>query len=132
MSASDVNRPRLMRVAAGRAALFLGFWLMISGWGPGDLPVGLAAVAAATWVSLRLLPAARSRLQPAPLAALAWSFVRQSVVSGIDVAWRALHPRLQLRPGFVVTPLHLPPGEARCALLRFIQFAAGNAANRDR
>ena len=114
-----------MGVAAGRAALFLGFWLMISGWGPGDLPVGLAAVAAATRVSLRLLPAARSRLQPAPLAALAWSFVRQSVVSGIDVAWRALHPRLQLRPGFVVTPLHLPPGEARCAFCALSSLLPG-------
>jgi multicomponent Na+:H+ antiporter subunit E len=108
-----------MRVAAARAALFLGFWLMISGWARADLPVGLAAVAAAAWTSLRLLPAGGSRLRLASLAALALSFMRQFVVSGMDVARRALHPRLQLRPGFVVYLLHLPPGgtqSAFCAL----------------
>lgn len=115
MSASrDDPAPRL-RVAAARAALFLGFWLMISGRNLSDLPVGLAAVAAATWTSLRLLPVGRSRLRLLSLASFALSFVRQSLISGTDVAWRALHPRLPLRPGFVVYPLHLPPGGARSA-----------------
>ena len=54
--------PRL--VAAGRAALFLAFWLMIAGYDPVDLPVGLITAAAATWTSLRLLPAAKVRLRP--------------------------------------------------------------------
>jgi multicomponent Na+:H+ antiporter subunit E len=88
---------------------------MISGWARADLPVGLAAVAAAAWTSLRLLPAGGSRLRLASLAALALSFMRQFVVSGMDVARRALHPRLQLRPGFVVYLLHLPPGGAQSA-----------------
>ncbi len=56
-AAEDDAVPRPVRVAAVRAALFLGFWLMISGRNVNDLPVGLAAVAAATWISLRLLPA---------------------------------------------------------------------------
>lgn len=105
----------LARVAAARAAFFLAFWLMISGWALADLPVGLAAVAGATWVSLRFLPAKGSRLRLRPLAALAASFLRQSVVSGTDVAWRALSPRLKLKPGFVACPLRLPPGGERSA-----------------
>ena len=51
------------RAAAARAAFFLAFWLMISGWAPADLPVGLAAVVGATWVSLRFLPPKGSRFR---------------------------------------------------------------------
>lgn len=98
---------------------------MISGWAPADLPVGLAAVAAATWTSLLLLPAEGSRLRLEALAALALSFMRQSVVSGTDVAWRALHPRLQLRPGLVVYPSHLPPGGARSAFCTLSSLLPG-------
>src|ERR1700678_2500068 len=83
----------LARVAAARAALFLAFWLMISGWAPADLPVGLAAVAGATWTSLRLLPPGGSRVRIVSLASLVASFLRQSIVSGTDVARRALNPR---------------------------------------
>jgi multicomponent Na+:H+ antiporter subunit E len=109
----------LTRVAAVRATLLLAFWLMISGWGLADLPVGLAAAAGATWVSLRLLPPKRSRLRFASLAALLANFFRQSVVSGADVAWRAFNPTLKLKPGLVACPLRLPAGGQRnafCAL----------------
>jgi multicomponent Na+:H+ antiporter subunit E len=92
---------------------------MISGWAPADLPVGLAAVVGATWVSLRFLPPLGSRTRLASIAALAASFLRQSVLSGTDVAWRALSPSLKLKPGFVACPLRLPEGGERnafCAL----------------
>jgi multicomponent Na+:H+ antiporter subunit E len=92
---------------------------MISGWAPADFPVGLAAVTAATWASLRFLPPRGSRLRAATLARLGSSFLRQSIVSGTDVAWRALNPKLPLQPGFVACPLRLPPGgeqSAFCAL----------------
>jgi multicomponent Na+:H+ antiporter subunit E len=92
---------------------------MISGWAPADLPIGLAAVAGATWTSLRFLPPKASRFKLASLAALLANFFRQSVVSGTDVARRALSPSLKLKPGFVVCPLRLPPGGERnafCAL----------------
>ena len=108
-----------------RAAIFLGLWLMVSGPSLADLPVGLAAVAAATWLSLRLLPAGKSRPRPIFLAALALRFVRQSVVSGTDVAWRALDPNLSLRPGFVAYPLRLPPGGARSAFCALSSLLPG-------
>ena len=116
---------RLRRVAAARAAVFLAFWLMISGWDPADLPVGLAAVAGATWTSLRFLPPGQSRLRLVPLASLAVSFLRQSVVSGTDVARRALSPRLQLQPGFVPCPLRLPPGGERSAFCALSSLMPG-------
>jgi multicomponent Na+:H+ antiporter subunit E len=98
---------------------------MISGWAPADLPVGLAAVAGATWVSVRLLPTQGSRLRFGSLATLAASFLRQSAVSGIDVAWRALNPSLRLKPGFVACPLRLPPGGQRSAFCAFSSLMPG-------
>lgn len=126
MSNAEIDDPpRLVRVAATRGALFLGFWLMISGWAAKDLPVGLAAVGVAAWASLTLLPAQRSRLRMKALAALALHFFRQSVVSGFDVARRALHPRLQLQPGFVTFPMRLPPGDARSAFCALASLLPG-------
>jgi len=122
---ADQASPGLVRAAAERAAPFLIFWLMISGWAPADLPVGLAAVAGATWVSFRLLPPRRSRLRLAPLATLAASFLRQSVVSGTDVAWRALNPNLKLKPGIVTCPLRLPEGGERSAFCALSSLMPG-------
>jgi multicomponent Na+:H+ antiporter subunit E len=98
---------------------------MISGWASTDLPVGLAAVAVATWTSLRFLPPKGSRFRLAALGALAASFLRQSVVSGADVAWRALNPRLRLDPGLVAYPLRLPPGGQRSAFCALSSLMPG-------
>jgi hypothetical protein len=40
-------------------------------------------------------------------------FLLQSVIGGLDVARRALDPRLPLRPGLVAYPVHFPPGMTR-------------------
>ena len=98
---------------------------MISGWAPADLPVGLAAVAGATWTSLRVLPPQASRFKLVSLAALLANFLRQSVVSGTDVAWRALNPRLKLKPGFVACPLRLPEGGERSAFCALSSLMPG-------
>jgi multicomponent Na+:H+ antiporter subunit E len=115
----------LSRVAAARAAFVLAFWLMISGWAPADLPVGLAAVIGATWVSLRFLPPLASRYGLAAIASLAASFLRQSVVSGMDVARRALSPKLRLQPGLVACPLRLPAGNKRSAFCALSSLMPG-------
>ena len=115
----------LSRVAAARAAFFLAFWFMISGWAPADLPVGLTAVVGATWVSLRFLPPLASRYKLASIASVVAGFFRQSVVSGWDVAWRALSPSLKLEPGLVACPLHLPEGGKRSAFCALSSLMPG-------
>jgi multicomponent Na+:H+ antiporter subunit E len=40
-------------------------------------------------------------------------FVRVSVLAGLDIARRALAPRMRLAPGFVHYPPQLPPSDAR-------------------
>jgi multicomponent Na+:H+ antiporter subunit E len=112
--------------AAWRAAAFLAFWLiLIGGPDPADRPAGIVAIVVATWASLRLLPPGGARVSPAALIGLALRFVRQSFVAGVDVAWRALDPRLPLRPGFVVYPARLPPGPALDAFCTLTSLAPG-------
>lgn len=103
------------RAGIARAAGFLGLWLVIAGADTADLLVGLAAAAAATWTSLRLLPPGRARMRPAALVGFVVRFLGQSAIAGADVAWRALDPRLPLRPGFVRCPVRVAPGPAQDA-----------------
>ena len=103
----------MLRVALVRVAGFLAVWIVVAGTKPADLFVGLLAAVIVAWVSLRLLPPATIRLRPAALAKLLLRFLYQSIVAGVDVAWRALDPRLPLRPGYVVYRPRLPPGTMR-------------------
>ncbi len=101
-----------------RAAGYFGCWLLLATLGTGanliaDLAVGLLAAAAATWVSLRLLPPGPGRVRYGALARLAGHFLWQSVVAGFDVARLAFAPRLALRPGFLNYPVRIPKGPAR-------------------
>jgi multicomponent Na+:H+ antiporter subunit E len=110
--------------ALARGAGFFGFWLLLARPGTdapstpdlaADLVVGLLAAAAATWVSLRLLPPARKGLRFGALARFAVHFLRQSMVAGVDVARRAFDPRLPLNPGYLAYPVRLAPGTGRAA-----------------
>ena len=103
----------LTRPIVLRAVGFFVLWIMLSGGNPADLVAGAAAVLAATWASLRLLPPGTSRVRPVALAELSFRFLRQSVVAGADIARRALDPRLPIHPGLVVYPVGLSLGPAR-------------------
>ena len=111
--------------AGARAAGFLVLWLVLAGADVADLPAAAVAVVAATWTSLRLLPPGSSRLSPSALAKLTLRFAYQSVAAGVDVAWRALDPRLPLRPGFVRYPVRFPPGPARNAFTTLTSLLPG-------
>jgi multicomponent Na+:H+ antiporter subunit E len=108
-----------------RGAGFLLVWLVAIGAGTSDLAVGLMAAAAATWTSLRLLPAKPGRIRPVALAGLLLRFLGQSAVAGADVAWRALDPSLPLRPGFVRCPIRIAPGPGRSAFRAFSSLLPG-------
>jgi multicomponent Na+:H+ antiporter subunit E len=103
----------MVRGALTRVACFLAFWIAIAGPGTVDLIVGALAAVVASWVSLRLLPPASRRVSLAAVGAFVPRFLYQSVVAGVDVAWRALAPRLRLQPGFVIYPPHLHPARRK-------------------
>lgn len=125
MSSTVDNGRNALRGSLARAAGFLGFWLILSGFTLADLVVGSLAAVMATWASLRLLPAGQWSFRPIALARLVLRFLYQSIVAGIDVARRALDPRLPLRPGFVTYPVRFPPGTARNAFTTLTSLLPG-------
>ena len=120
-----VNGPGTPGSAISRAAGFFGFWLVLTGADAADLAAGSIAAVAATWASLRLMPAQQWSLRPIKLAGLVLHFLRQSIAAGTDVALRALDPRLPLRPGFVVYQARLPPGTKRDAFCAIMSLLPG-------
>ena len=122
----EATRKRTVSAVVLRAVAFFALWLiLVGGPDPADRPAGIVALVAATWASLRLLPPGRARFSPLALARLVWRFLRQSIIAGADVAWRALDPRLPLRPGFVIHPPHLPPGPGLNAFCALTSLAPG-------
>jgi multicomponent Na+:H+ antiporter subunit E len=112
-SASGNRRRRVGDGVLARGLAFLLLWVVLAGVHASDIPAIVIAVPAATWVSLRLLPRSSRRPPLSGIARLALRFPYQSVIAGVDVAVRALAPRMALRPGFVSVPLRLPAGIAR-------------------
>jgi multicomponent Na+:H+ antiporter subunit E len=115
-----------MGQAMRRGAVLAAVWLVLAGGGAEALMVGAIAVPLATWLSLRLLPG-REALRLRPLIAMVPRFLWQSLLGAIDVAWRACHPRLPIRPGTVNVDIHLPAG-ARVALGGELSLMPGSVA----
>jgi multicomponent Na+:H+ antiporter subunit E len=100
------------RAMALRAALLgAGWWILAAGEGAPwfGVPIVLAALAA----SAALPASGPARWRPLGLLRFALAFVAGSVRGGIDVAGRALAPRLRIAPAFLEQPLRLPAGPAR-------------------
>jgi multicomponent Na+:H+ antiporter subunit E len=112
-----------------RGVAFFLLWIVLMQSGkPADLAVGFAASVAATGVSLRLMPPTAGCLHFGRLLALLPHFLQESVLAGIDVARRALHPGLPLRPGFVTCPLAFPPGFARNTFATITSLLPGSVS----
>jgi len=109
-----------------RRACFLSvvWWVLVGEDGSGWL-FGAVAIPAAAAASLLLGPTARMRLRPLPLARFVGTFLIQSLLSAIDVARRAFHPRLPLSPGFVDYPLRLESETSRVLLAATITMLPG-------
>lgn len=95
------------------AAFFLLWMLLMQSMKPADLVVGALTCLGATWTSLALMPPASGCVRFGALLALLPHFLWESVLAGVEVARRALPPRMHLSPGFVTCPLAFPPGFAR-------------------
>ena len=110
------------------AGLFLLWMLLVQSWKPADVAVGLLACAAATWVSVRLLPPAAGGVRLGRLLALLPHLAWESVVAGFDVARRAFQRRVPLSPALVPCPLSLPPGFARNTFATITSLLPGTIA----
>lgn len=90
-------------------------WLILTGADPAGLAFG-AAVAVVAILAGRVLGARHRTVSPLALVPLLPRFLWRSLLGGIDVAWRALHPRMPLRPGWVAVPTRLPAGALRVTI----------------
>lgn len=114
------------RTILGRLALLGVLWIVLAGTDAKALAVGLVSVPVAVWLSMRLLPGPRHLVLWRLLRHLP-SFVGGSLLGGIDVARRALSPRMPLAPGWVEVPARLPDG-GRVALGAELSLMPGTLA----
>ncbi len=115
-----------MSVFWSRAGCFLGLWIILDGLDVGGFVLGCATALTASRVSLRLLPGQGWRPRPIALALFGLRFLRQSVIAGADIAWRALSPGMPLRPGFVLYPTRLPEGHPRSVFRMLASLLPGS------
>lgn len=112
-----------------RAVLFaLVWWILAEGttssWSFGVLFVVLASV-----VSLQLTPRRGWKLHPLGAASFVGFFLWNSIVSGVDVALRAVRPSMPMYPGFVTYQLRLPGDAARVLLANTISMLPGTLSS---
>lgn len=91
-----------------RGAAFATLWTSLVGPDAEGLVLGLAVVPAAVALSLRLTPPVES-VRPGRLLAVLPGFHLRSLMGGVDVATRAVSPRMPLAPGWVVSRVALSP-----------------------
>ena len=89
-----------------RFLLLSGAWIVLTDGVVISWVVGMPTVIAATTTSMFLLGHREPRLRLHKLPSFAVFFAFESIRSGLDVAFRAFHPRLPIRPGC----LRAPPG----------------------
>jgi multicomponent Na+:H+ antiporter subunit E len=110
---------------AARAATFYALWIVLIGVAPADLAAGVLAAGAAAWTSVLLSPPSPRRMRWGNALALVPYFLWKSLVAGVDVARRALAPRVRVNPGFVTYPTKLPRGAARNTFATFTSLMPG-------
>ena len=106
-----------------RFVLFSLIWWVLTDGAMNSWPIGLPAVLLATLLSVMLMPA------------LSWSlrgilrfipyFLWYSIRGGVDVARRAMHPRLPISPGLFDYRFRLPPGLSRVFMANIVSLLPG-------
>lgn len=110
---------------AVRAALFLALWLVLTGYSPLDLVIGLPAAALAAGASLKLLPPGINDASPRGILKQIARLPAQSVGAGIDVARQVFAAQPRLRPGIAQCNTDMPDGIAREAFLMLASLQPG-------
>jgi len=114
-----------------RGVCYFAFWVLLIGFKPVDLVVGLFAATMATWTSLKLLRPNVLKFRVADLLRYSVHFLWQSVAAGVDVARRAFSPHLPLQPGFVRYSCRYPRGATRNAFAVLTSLMPGTVPVED-
>lgn len=119
----QIRRSAPIRVAI-RAFGFAALWAILSsseGW-----PVGVPVVLLATAVNAFVLPVSRWSLTG--LARFLPYFVGNSLRAAVDVAARAMNPRLPIDPVIVCHPMQLESAEARVVMANVVTLLPGTVS----
>lgn len=120
--------PAVARAAVVRCVLLLVVWILIAGVRLSDVAAGIVAAAAATCVSLVLNPPGGWRIRLVSLMRLGLHLLVNSLFASVDVARRALDPRLPLNPGLIHYPAASPAGPPRALLSTIACLVPGTLA----
>jgi len=106
-----------------RSILFLLIWWVLTDGSLSSWWIGGPAVVLSVMASMALIP-------PVPLMWSAWLrfvpfFLLRSFTGGLDVARRAIHPRLPIAPDLIEYPLSLPPGLAQVVMVNTVSLLPG-------
>jgi multicomponent Na+:H+ antiporter subunit E len=111
-----------------RFTLFFVIWLVLTAGAVSALPFGLAAAFGATWMSLRLLPPGSRNASLFRLAAALPAILARVIWGAVDVARRALDPKLPMDAGWIAYRTRLPRGSARIAFCSETSLLPGSLA----
>lgn len=90
-----------------RGLLFATLWFVLNQGDQSTWVFGLPVVIIATLLSLLLTPAGRWSFSPIGLMRFILYFLRESLLSSVDVAARVFQPQIPLQPGMVHYSLRL-------------------------
>ncbi len=121
MQSARVSARKLALVLRGAA--FIVLWWVLADGAPSSWWIGAPAIVLAAGLSLWLIPpmtidwAAALRFIP--------FFLARSITGGLDVAWRAFHPRVPIAPDLLRYPLRLPAGLPQVLMVNTISLLPG-------
>jgi multicomponent Na+:H+ antiporter subunit E len=118
-------RRRRLRSALIAGSVLAGLWSLLTGFDPASWMMGIPAILIGAGLVWLLPPARPWRIAPGAALSFALFFVWQSVRGALDVAARALDPRLPLAPGFRTIRLTLRPGPGRVLIANTISLLPG-------
>lgn len=108
---------------AFRVLLFSSIWWILTDASLASWWIGLPAVLFAVIVSFALI---------SPTNFIWYEFFKfviyffmRSLIGGVDVAWRAFHPAVPIKPALVEYPLRLPPGLPQILMINTISLLPG-------
>ena len=123
------NRAKIRRVLP-LALVYASVWAILSEGDVSSWLLGIPAVSIAVWLSSWEAHRPARLWRPRYAFLFTVDFIRMSIHSGIDVALKALRPRIAIDPGFIDFHLRLPDGPARHFFTGLIGLLPGTLSAR--
>lgn len=115
----------MIRAFATRLVLFAGLWWAFADGSVANPGLAGVVVLGAAAASLRLTRPSAWRLAPAGLLRFVLFFLGRSMMAGVDVARRAVDPRLPIAPGVLSYRTALPAGAPRACFAAVVSLLPG-------